>query len=204
MLPPDINESELRFTVTPQGVRFGLTAIKNVGEGAIESILDVRQADGPDPVASGSVRRSRPAPGQQARSRGAGEGRRAGFAGAAVPPAELAAAAARAAAATDGGARRGRGSRRARPARSGVRSGRAVWRRRRRVTRSTARTAASRGAGVERHRAAQRRKGSRRPLLDRPSHRRARGRPRASSAPARSPNSRTTNEDDERRAEDDE
>jgi DNA polymerase-3 subunit alpha len=41
VLPPDINESELRFTVTPQGVRFGLTAIKNVGDGAIESILDV-------------------------------------------------------------------------------------------------------------------------------------------------------------------
>jgi DNA polymerase III subunit alpha len=46
VLPPDINESELRFTVTPQGVRFGLTAIKNVGEGAIESILEVRRAGG--------------------------------------------------------------------------------------------------------------------------------------------------------------
>ena len=43
VLPPDINESELRFTVTPQGVRFGLTAIKNVGEGAIESMLAVRE-----------------------------------------------------------------------------------------------------------------------------------------------------------------
>ena len=46
VLPPDINESELRFTVTPLGVRFGLTAIKNVGEGAIESILAVRRALG--------------------------------------------------------------------------------------------------------------------------------------------------------------
>jgi DNA polymerase-3 subunit alpha len=46
VLPPDINESELRFTVTPQGVRFGLTAIKNVGEGAIESMLAVRRAGG--------------------------------------------------------------------------------------------------------------------------------------------------------------
>ena len=46
VLPPDINESELRFTVTPGGVRFGLTAIKNVGEGAIESILAVRAASG--------------------------------------------------------------------------------------------------------------------------------------------------------------
>ncbi|HMB80808.1 MAG TPA: DNA polymerase III subunit alpha, partial [Vicinamibacterales bacterium] len=46
VLPPDINESELRFTVTPDGVRFGLTAIKNVGEGAIESLLGVRKAQG--------------------------------------------------------------------------------------------------------------------------------------------------------------
>src|SRR5262245_3634074 len=42
LLPPDINESSLAFTVTPNGVRFGLTAIKNVGEGAIQSLLDVR------------------------------------------------------------------------------------------------------------------------------------------------------------------
>ncbi len=46
VLPPDINESALRFTVTPAGVRFGLTAIRNVGEGAIESILAAREARG--------------------------------------------------------------------------------------------------------------------------------------------------------------
>ena len=47
VLPPDINESELRFTVEPaRGVRFGLTAIKNVGDGAIESLLAVRKAQG--------------------------------------------------------------------------------------------------------------------------------------------------------------
>jgi DNA polymerase-3 subunit alpha len=47
VLPPDINESELRFTVEPgTGVRFGLTAIKNVGEGAIESLLAVRRKQG--------------------------------------------------------------------------------------------------------------------------------------------------------------
>ncbi len=47
MLPPDINESQLRFTVEPdKGVRFGLTAIKNVGEGAIESLLEVRAKQG--------------------------------------------------------------------------------------------------------------------------------------------------------------
>ncbi len=43
LLSPDINESSLAFAVTPAGVRFGLTAIKNVGEGAIQSLLDVRK-----------------------------------------------------------------------------------------------------------------------------------------------------------------
>jgi DNA polymerase-3 subunit alpha len=42
VLPPDINESQLNFTVVPEGVRFGLTAIKGLGEGAIESMLEVR------------------------------------------------------------------------------------------------------------------------------------------------------------------
>ena len=46
LLPPDVNESSLAFTVTPVGVRFGLTAIKNVGTGAIESLLDVRAKQG--------------------------------------------------------------------------------------------------------------------------------------------------------------
>ena len=46
VLPPDINLSQLRFTVEPDGVRFGLTAIKNVGEGAILSMLAVRDARG--------------------------------------------------------------------------------------------------------------------------------------------------------------
>ncbi|HET9469334.1 MAG TPA: DNA polymerase III subunit alpha, partial [Vicinamibacterales bacterium] len=46
VLPPDINKSQLAFTVTPEGVRVGLTAIKNVGEGAIASILAVRAAQG--------------------------------------------------------------------------------------------------------------------------------------------------------------
>jgi DNA polymerase-3 subunit alpha len=46
ILPPDINGSELAFTVSPEGVRFGLCAIKNVGEGAILSLLGVRKAHG--------------------------------------------------------------------------------------------------------------------------------------------------------------
>jgi DNA polymerase-3 subunit alpha len=47
VLPPDINESQLRFAVEPdKGVRFGLAAIKNVGEGAILSLLEVRKKQG--------------------------------------------------------------------------------------------------------------------------------------------------------------
>ncbi|MCX6539461.1 MAG: DNA polymerase III subunit alpha [Acidobacteria bacterium] len=46
ILPPDINESNLAFTVTPAGVRFGLGAVKNVGEGAIASLLQVRTQQG--------------------------------------------------------------------------------------------------------------------------------------------------------------
>jgi DNA polymerase III subunit alpha len=43
ILPPDLNSSQLAFSVVPEGVRFGLCAVKNVGEGAIESMLSVRQ-----------------------------------------------------------------------------------------------------------------------------------------------------------------
>ncbi|MFC1516293.1 DNA polymerase III subunit alpha [Thermodesulfobacteriota bacterium] len=43
ILPPDINESDKAFTVTDSGIRFGLVAVKNVGEGAIESILEARK-----------------------------------------------------------------------------------------------------------------------------------------------------------------
>jgi DNA polymerase-3 subunit alpha len=47
VLPPDLNKSEWRFTVEPErGVRFGLTAVKNVGEAAIQSVLDVRAKHG--------------------------------------------------------------------------------------------------------------------------------------------------------------
>ena len=42
VLPPDINQSALRFIVQPDGVRFGLGAVKGAGEGAIQSILQTR------------------------------------------------------------------------------------------------------------------------------------------------------------------
>lgn len=53
VLPPDINASDLDFSVEAtsegrQAVRFGLGAIKNVGEGAVRAVLDARsrQPDG--------------------------------------------------------------------------------------------------------------------------------------------------------------
>lgn len=42
ILQPDINESQWQFTVQPGGVRFGLGAIKGVGEGAIQSLIAAR------------------------------------------------------------------------------------------------------------------------------------------------------------------
>jgi DNA polymerase III subunit alpha len=47
VLPPDVNESARAFTPVAEGIRFGLAGVKNVGEGAIESILEVRAAGGP-------------------------------------------------------------------------------------------------------------------------------------------------------------
>jgi DNA polymerase-3 subunit alpha len=39
ILPPDINSSDVNFTPTPNSIRFGLAAIKNVGETAITSMV---------------------------------------------------------------------------------------------------------------------------------------------------------------------
>ena len=47
VLPPDVNASELDFRVEVAGIRFGLGAVKNVGEGAVEQIVLERQANGP-------------------------------------------------------------------------------------------------------------------------------------------------------------
>jgi DNA polymerase III subunit alpha len=44
VLPPDVNESGYRFTVVGDNrIRFGLGAIRNVGKGAIDSILQARK-----------------------------------------------------------------------------------------------------------------------------------------------------------------
>ncbi len=48
VLPPDVNESFMNFSVVPQKnqIRFGLLAIKNVGINAVEAILEERKAQG--------------------------------------------------------------------------------------------------------------------------------------------------------------
>ncbi|TAL17879.1 DNA polymerase III subunit alpha [bacterium] len=47
VLPPDVNESGLFFDVAGDKIRFGLAAVKNAGEGAIEAVLEARRKDGP-------------------------------------------------------------------------------------------------------------------------------------------------------------
>ena len=47
VLEPDVNESELTFTVNSKGdIRFGLGGIKGVGEGAVEAIINERNHNG--------------------------------------------------------------------------------------------------------------------------------------------------------------
>ena len=46
VLPPDINESRADFTVGGDKIRFGLAAVKNVGEKAVEVILESREGEG--------------------------------------------------------------------------------------------------------------------------------------------------------------
>ena len=46
ILPPDVNESDTGFKVTKEGIRFGLAAVKNVGESAISEIIRAREKKG--------------------------------------------------------------------------------------------------------------------------------------------------------------
>ncbi|MEZ4820192.1 MAG: DNA polymerase III subunit alpha [Bdellovibrionota bacterium] len=47
VLPPNVNDSNLDFSVVDGKIRFGLAGIKNVGHNAIESIISARDAGGP-------------------------------------------------------------------------------------------------------------------------------------------------------------
>ena len=46
ILPPDVNESDLYFTPVGESIRFGLAAIKNVGENTAKAIRDSRLSQG--------------------------------------------------------------------------------------------------------------------------------------------------------------
>ncbi|HVO42040.1 MAG TPA: OB-fold nucleic acid binding domain-containing protein, partial [Aggregatilineales bacterium] len=52
ILPPSVNASELDFTIEPtadgkRGIRYGLGAVKNAGEKAVQHIIKAREAGGP-------------------------------------------------------------------------------------------------------------------------------------------------------------
>src|ERR1700724_713306 len=46
ILPPDVNHSEWSFTPDGQAIRFGLGAVKNLGQAAVEAIGKARQTEG--------------------------------------------------------------------------------------------------------------------------------------------------------------
>ena len=46
ILPPDVNKSAKAFTIVENKIRFGLSGVKNVGDAAIDSILQVRDEIG--------------------------------------------------------------------------------------------------------------------------------------------------------------
>jgi DNA polymerase-3 subunit alpha len=47
VLPPDVNESNVNFSVSNGKIRFGMAAIKGVGASVLESIIEAREEDGP-------------------------------------------------------------------------------------------------------------------------------------------------------------
>jgi DNA polymerase-3 subunit alpha len=50
VLPPDVNESDMDFAPAPgdrRAIRYGLSAVRNVGEGVVQAILDARRSAGP-------------------------------------------------------------------------------------------------------------------------------------------------------------
>ena len=47
ILPPDINEGDVAFTVSEGAIRYALSAIKGIGKSVIEAIVKERRANGP-------------------------------------------------------------------------------------------------------------------------------------------------------------
>ncbi|MBC6457097.1 DNA polymerase III subunit alpha [Actinomadura sp. HBU206391] len=46
VLPPDVNESQLRFAAVGSDIRFGLGAVRNIGENVVDGIVTSRQKEG--------------------------------------------------------------------------------------------------------------------------------------------------------------
>ena len=46
VLPPSVNEADKSFTVPSGKIRFGLSAIKGLGDAALQAVLDARESDG--------------------------------------------------------------------------------------------------------------------------------------------------------------
>ncbi len=65
VLPPDVNESQSDFAVVDGKIRFGLTAVKNVGDGAVRAIIEARR-ERPFDVDLGLLRAGRRHGAQQA------------------------------------------------------------------------------------------------------------------------------------------
>ena len=76
VLPPDVNTSDVEFTVVEGKIRFGMNAVKGVGVGAIEAIISGARGGRAVRVGLRLLRPRRLADGQQARARGAHPQRR--------------------------------------------------------------------------------------------------------------------------------
>lgn len=46
VLSPDVNESEIGFVATDEGIRFGMVAVKNIGAAAVHELIDARNKIG--------------------------------------------------------------------------------------------------------------------------------------------------------------
>ncbi|MCL2195908.1 MAG: OB-fold nucleic acid binding domain-containing protein, partial [Oscillospiraceae bacterium] len=57
LLPPHVNHAQLKFTTEPDGVRFGMLAIKNLGAGFIRQIIAERERNGHFATFYGFVKR---------------------------------------------------------------------------------------------------------------------------------------------------
>ncbi len=60
LLPPDINKSDVYYNIEGDSIRFGMFAIKSIGEKILEKIIEVRKLSGEFKSLSGFLKRSNP------------------------------------------------------------------------------------------------------------------------------------------------